>query len=81
MIPSLTIDFDVVKAKQNGRSAVCGKCFVLIHLSRQIELDEPREVVPPPFQFYFLAHRKEHMNSKYLLHWVAVKIALEFRPT
>jgi hypothetical protein len=46
MIPSSTIDFDVVKARQNGQSAVAGrrKSFVLIHLSRQIELDEPREV-------------------------------------
>jgi hypothetical protein len=49
MIPSSTIDFNVVKArKNNGRSAVwyhSGKSFVLIHLSRQIELDEPREVM------------------------------------
>ncbi len=42
MIPSPTIDFDVVEARQNGQSAVVGrKSFVLIHLSRQIELDEP----------------------------------------
>jgi hypothetical protein len=40
MIPSSTIDFDVVEARQNGQSTVCGKSFVLIHLSRQIELDE-----------------------------------------
>jgi hypothetical protein len=39
MIPSSTIDFDVVEAKQNGRSAVSGKSFVLIHLSCQIELE------------------------------------------
>ena len=49
MILSSTIDFNVVKArKNNGRSAVwyhSGKSFVLIHLSRQIELDEPREVM------------------------------------
>ncbi len=45
MIPSSTIGFDVVKARQNGRSTVCGKSFVLIHLSRQIELDERRDVV------------------------------------
>jgi hypothetical protein len=40
-----TIDFNVVKARQNGRSTVCRKSFVLIHLSHQIELDECRAVV------------------------------------
>jgi hypothetical protein len=45
MIPLSTIDFDVVEARQNGQSTVCGKSFVLIHLSCQIELEEPREVV------------------------------------
>jgi hypothetical protein len=43
MIALSTIDFYVV----NARWPKCGsgKSFVLIHLSRQIELDEPQEVV------------------------------------
>jgi hypothetical protein len=45
MIPLSTIEFDVVEARQNSQTTVCGKSFVLIHLSRQIELDEPQEVV------------------------------------
>ncbi len=45
MIPSSTIDFDVVEARQKTKwsKCGCGKSFVLIHLSRQIELDEPWE--------------------------------------
>jgi hypothetical protein len=49
MIPSSTIDFDVIEARQKTKWSKCdtiGKSFVLTHLSRQIELDEPREVVP-----------------------------------
>ena len=48
MIPLSTIDFDVIKARQNGQSTVCRKSFGLIHLSRQIELDEPWEGGAPP---------------------------------
>ncbi len=47
MIPSLTINFDVVEARDKMvevRYVASGKSFVLIHLSRQIELDEPWEV-------------------------------------
>ena len=57
MIPLSTIDFDVVKARQNGQSTVCRKSFGLIHLSRQIELDEPWEVVTTGSLFSFPAIR------------------------
>jgi hypothetical protein len=47
MIPSLTIDFNVVEARDKMVEVRynSGKSFVLIHLSRQIELDEPQEVM------------------------------------
>ncbi len=50
MIPSSTIDFDVVLTLDKMVEVQRREEFVLIHLSRQIELDEPREVVkaPPP---------------------------------
>ncbi len=45
MIPSMTIDLDVLDARKEWSKCGGGKSFVLIHLSRQIELDEPQEVV------------------------------------
>jgi hypothetical protein len=46
MIPSSTIDFNVVEARQNGQSAVAGRVLFSFTSPAKIELDEPREVVP-----------------------------------
>jgi hypothetical protein len=39
MIPSSTIDFDVIEARKKWSKCGSGKSFVLIHLSCQIELE------------------------------------------
>jgi hypothetical protein len=76
MIPLSTIDFEVDKARQNGRSTVGRMSFVLIRLSRQIELDEPQEVVT----VHELCFLRRNSTFDYFAH-IIVNILLVLIPT